>query len=57
MDKYTWVGQLVPKKTPTENKAEEESVWDRTSAEAFKADMLQESRIVEKHGLQKDSHP
>ncbi|KAM3304713.1 putative steroid-binding protein 3 isoform X1 [Capsicum chacoense] len=37
MDKYAQVGQLVPKKTPTENKAEEESVWDRTSAEGIKS--------------------
>ncbi|KAF3645741.1 Membrane steroid-binding protein 2 [Capsicum annuum] len=37
MDKYARVGQLVPKKTSTENKAEEESVWDRTSAEGIKS--------------------
>ncbi|KAM3304712.1 hypothetical protein P3S67_011578 [Capsicum chacoense] len=37
MDKYTRMRQLVPKKSPTENKAEEESVWDRTSAERIKS--------------------
>ncbi|KAM3341842.1 hypothetical protein P3S68_026808 [Capsicum galapagoense] len=56
MDKFAQVGQLVLKKTPTENKTEEESFGIRQVLKASKADMLQEIRIVEQHGLQKDSH-
>ncbi|KAF3645744.1 Membrane steroid-binding protein 2 [Capsicum annuum] len=37
MNKYAWVGQLFLKKTLIENKTEEESVWDRTSAESIKS--------------------
>ncbi|KAF3645743.1 putative regulator of nonsense transcripts 2-like [Capsicum annuum] len=57
MDKFARVGQLVLKKTPTENKTEEESFGIRQVLKASKADMLQEIKIVEQHGLQKDSHP
>ncbi|KAF3629456.1 Membrane steroid-binding protein 2 [Capsicum annuum] len=50
LEKYARVGQLVPKKTPTKNKAEQ-SVLDQRSAEGIKIRYAVGDRSVEEHGV------
>lgn len=56
MEKYARVGQLVPKKTLTENIEDESACGIEEVLKATKADILQESRSVEKYGMQTDRH-
>ncbi|KAJ8544157.1 hypothetical protein K7X08_028668 [Anisodus acutangulus] len=56
MEKYARVGQLVPKKTLTENKVGENGCRIEEVPKATKTDMLRESTSVEESGIQKDIH-